>query len=69
MASGRRYCLDIAHVIDGTVLRYHLVNMKFDDVIETEVGFQAMPGEVYIERSAHVYGDPPWHAEWRTDRD
>jgi hypothetical protein len=60
----RRYSLDIAHVIDGRVLRYHYVNLKINEVIDLEVEYQALPGRVYVERGEHVYGDPPWCLEW-----
>jgi hypothetical protein len=65
MASGARWTLDIAHVVDGRVIRRHLTRLTGGSVVETLLAERIMPGRVYSEKSRHKPGDPSWVTEWR----
>lgn len=65
MVSGIRWTLDLAHVVDGRVIRRHLTRLTAVQMTELVMAERCMPGAVYAERSQHVPGDRSWIAEWR----
>lgn len=65
MTTGKRYTLDIAHLVGDTVIRRHIVCLTYTRAKELEYVERAQPGAVYSEINDYVPGDPTWTIEYR----